>query len=56
MQESTGNVGINTTKDPGGEPTRGLMQAQGSPGFPGKHGLSQVSLLKLIDGEKMNGY
>ena len=43
MQESTGNVGVNTTGDNDGKGTAGLMQCEGSPGFPGQHGLSQVS-------------
>jgi hypothetical protein len=38
MQESSGNVGVQTT----GNDDAGLMQANGSPGFPGQHGLSQV--------------
>ena len=38
MQESSGNVGVQTT----GDDDAGLMQAQGSPGFPSQHGLSQV--------------
>jgi hypothetical protein len=38
MQESSGNVGVQTT----GDDDAGLMQAHGSPGFPGQHGLSQV--------------
>ena len=40
MQESSGNVGVITT----GNDDAGLMQAQGSPGFPGQHNLSQVPL------------
>lgn len=40
MQESSGNVGVITT----GDDDAGLMQAHGSPGFPGQHNLSQVSL------------
>lgn len=42
MQESSGNVGAQTTNNGGND--AGLMQCQGSPGFPGQHGLSQVSL------------
>lgn len=42
MQESTGNVGVGTTTDPDAKATGGLMQAEESPAFPGKHGLSQV--------------
>ncbi len=43
MQESTGNVGVRTTKNIDGHGTAGLMQCDGSPGFPGNHGLPQVS-------------
>lgn len=42
MQESTGNVGVQSTNDQGGESDAGLMQCRGSPGFPGQHDLSQV--------------
>lgn len=42
MQESTGNVGVKTTTAPDGKPTAGLMQCQGSPGFPGQHNLDPV--------------
>jgi hypothetical protein len=42
MQESTGNVGVRTTVNNDGHGTAGLMQCDGSPGYPGKHGLSQV--------------
>ncbi len=42
MQESTGDVGVKTTFDADGNGTAGLMQCEGSPGFPGRHGLSQV--------------
>jgi hypothetical protein len=42
MQESTGNVVVQTTTAPDGSQSAGLMQAAGSPGFPGQHGLSQV--------------
>jgi len=44
MQESHGNVGVITTKSPDGIDTAGLMQCSGCPGFPGRHGLSQVRL------------
>ena len=44
MQESTGNVGVQTTTAPDGSQSAGLMQAAGSPGFPGQHGLSQVCI------------
>lgn len=47
MQESTGNVGVGTPKDNDNNPTGGLMQAEESPAFPGKHGLSQVSCMPL---------
>ena len=43
MQESGGNVGVQTTTAPDGSQSAGLMQCDGSPGFPGQHGLSQVS-------------
>jgi len=43
MQESHGDVGVITTTSPGGIPTAGLMQCSGCQGFPGQHGLSQVS-------------
>ena len=42
MQESTGNVGVRTTWNADGHATAGLMQCDGSPGFEGRHGLSQV--------------
>ena len=35
MQESTGNVGIETPRDMDGNATGGLMQAEESPAFPG---------------------
>lgn len=44
MQESTGNVGVGTTTDNDTKATGGLMQCEESPAFPGKHGLSQVSV------------
>ncbi|OTB06475.1 hypothetical protein M426DRAFT_20925 [Hypoxylon sp. CI-4A] len=43
MQESTGNVGVRTTVNADGHGTAGLMQCDGSPGFPGQHGLSQIT-------------
>lgn len=43
LQESSGNVGVGCTTAPDGSQSCGLMQADGSPGFPGQHGLSQVS-------------
>ena len=42
VQESSGNVGVITTTAPDGSHSGGLMQAAGSPGFPGKHGLPAV--------------
>jgi len=42
IQESSGNVGVQTTWNMDGRATAGLMQCDGSPGFPGRHGLSQV--------------
>jgi hypothetical protein len=42
MQESTGNVGVPSTTDQGGQGDAGLMQCRGSPGFPGQYNLSQV--------------
>ena len=42
LQESTGNVGVQTTVDPAGRSTAGLMQCEGCPGFPGQHNLPQV--------------
>jgi len=44
MQESTGNVGVGTTVDPGNTATGGLMQCEESPAYPGRHGLSQVCI------------
>lgn len=43
MQESTGNVGVGTTTDNDVKATGGLMQAEESPAFPGRHNLSQVN-------------
>ncbi|RDW88409.1 hypothetical protein BP6252_00441 [Coleophoma cylindrospora] len=48
MQESTGNVGVGTTTDPGNKPTGGLMQAEESPAFPGKHNLSQEQISAMV--------
>lgn len=49
MQESTGNVGVQSTTAPDGSTSAGLMQCDGSPGFPGQHGLTQVrNLLSLF--------
>ncbi|OIW27822.1 hypothetical protein CONLIGDRAFT_716232 [Coniochaeta ligniaria NRRL 30616] len=48
MQESTGNVGVRTTVNMDGHGTAGLMQCDGSPGFPGKHGLSQEQITSMV--------
>ncbi|KAI0593464.1 hypothetical protein F4775DRAFT_577842 [Biscogniauxia sp. FL1348] len=48
MQESTGNVGIQTTTNNDGHSTAGLMQCDGSPGFPGQHGLSQDQITSMV--------
>ncbi|KAK9413778.1 putative Transglycosylase SLT domain-containing protein [Seiridium unicorne] len=48
MQESTGNVGVRTTTNADGHGTAGLMQCDGSPGFPGKHGLSQDQITSMV--------
>ena len=48
MQESTGDVGVRTTIAPDGSSSAGLMQCDGSPGFPGQHGLSQVRISILF--------
>lgn len=40
LQESNGDVGVITT----GGTDAGIMQCDGSPGFPGQHNLSQVRL------------
>ncbi|KXX78201.1 hypothetical protein MMYC01_205068 [Madurella mycetomatis] len=48
MQESTGNVGVQTTFNGDGHATAGLMQADGSPGFPGQHGLSQDQITSMV--------
>lgn len=42
MQESSGNVGVRTTWNMDEVVTAGLMQASGSPGYPGQYGLTQV--------------
>lgn len=45
MQESHGYVGVQTTFSPGeGIPTAGIMQCSNCQGFPGRTGLSQVSI------------
>ncbi|KAJ7807106.1 hypothetical protein B0H13DRAFT_2484238 [Mycena leptocephala] len=48
MQESTGNVGVQTTINADGHGTAGLMQCDGSPGFPGQHGLSQDQITSMV--------
>jgi hypothetical protein len=48
IQESTGNVGIQSTTAPDGSTSAGLMQCDGSPGFQGQHGLTQVRNLLLL--------
>ncbi|KAH8906711.1 hypothetical protein BR93DRAFT_958875 [Coniochaeta sp. PMI_546] len=48
MQESSGNVGVRTTTNMDGHGTAGLMQCDGSPGFPGKHGLSQEQITSMV--------
>ncbi|KAK0665414.1 hypothetical protein QBC41DRAFT_358862 [Cercophora samala] len=48
MQESTGNVGVRTTWNMDGVATAGLMQASGSPGYPGQHGLSQDQITGMV--------
>ncbi|KAH6656891.1 hypothetical protein BKA67DRAFT_173283 [Truncatella angustata] len=48
MQESTGNVGVRTTTNADGHFTAGLMQCDGSPGFPGQHGLSQEQITSMV--------
>lgn len=51
MQESTGNVGIETTYNNDGHGTAGLMQCDGSPGYPGQHGLSQVYVSRQVSSQ-----
>ena len=48
MQESDGNVGAFPTPGGDGRPDAGIMQCEGSPGFPGQHGLSQVGIFKPL--------
>ncbi|MCJ1246775.1 hypothetical protein MMC30_003984 [Trapelia coarctata] len=48
MQESTGNVGVGTPNDQDGNPTGGLMQAEESPAFPGKHNLGQAQITSMV--------
>ncbi|KAJ7823127.1 hypothetical protein B0H13DRAFT_1494850, partial [Mycena leptocephala] len=47
MQKSTGNIGVQTTTNADGHGTAGLMQCDGSPGFPGQHGLSQDQITSM---------
>ncbi|KAL9616390.1 MAG: hypothetical protein Q9160_008744 [Pyrenula sp. 1 TL-2023] len=48
MQESSGNTGAKTTTNQDGHGTAGLMQCDGSPGFPGKHGLTQEQITSMV--------
>ncbi|KAK3682831.1 hypothetical protein B0T22DRAFT_484854 [Podospora appendiculata] len=48
MQESGGNVGVQTTTNNDGHGTAGLMQCDASPGFPNQHGLSQDQITSMI--------
>ncbi|KAG4435098.1 hypothetical protein IFR05_009407 [Cadophora sp. M221] len=48
MQESTGNVGVETPTNMDGDATGGLMQCVGSPAFPGQHNLSQEQISSMI--------
>ncbi|KAI1470311.1 uncharacterized protein F4812DRAFT_260582 [Daldinia caldariorum] len=48
MQESTGDVGVRTTVNMDGHGTAGLMQCDGSPGFPGQHNLSQEQITSMV--------
>lgn len=50
MQESHGDVGVRTTISPDGQPTAGLMQCTGCPGFPGQHNLSQDKTTSMVRG------
>ncbi|KAF2876133.1 hypothetical protein BDV95DRAFT_535586 [Massariosphaeria phaeospora] len=49
LQESSGNVGVGCTTAPDGSQSCGLMQADGSPGFPGQHGLSQDQINGMVN-------
>jgi hypothetical protein len=56
MQESHGDVGVQTTYSPGDNiPTGGVMQCSGCAGHAGKHGLSQVRDLVPTFREEPNG-
>jgi len=48
MQESTGNVGVGTPSDMDNNATGGLMQCEGSPAYPGQHGLSQDKISAMV--------
>ncbi|KAL8717752.1 MAG: hypothetical protein Q9181_008286 [Wetmoreana brouardii] len=48
MQESRGNVGVDGPHDRDGNVTGGLMQSEESPGFPGRHGLSQDQISSMV--------
>ncbi|KAI0015555.1 hypothetical protein F4780DRAFT_784057 [Xylariomycetidae sp. FL0641] len=50
IQESTGDVGAQTTTNPDGRGTAGLMQCDGCPGYPGQHGLSQEQITAMVRG------
>lgn len=54
VQESRGDVGVITTNS-GQGPTAGLMQCLNCPGFPGQHGLSQVSLFLCVEFVHLHG-
>lgn len=46
IKESSGYVGVDGPRDNDGKVTGGLMQAEESPGFPGRNNLSQVRNLR----------
>lgn len=48
-EESSGNVGVVTTGDNDSLADRGLMQCEGSPGFPGQHNLSQAQISGMVN-------
>ncbi|KAK7192937.1 hypothetical protein DPSP01_005146 [Paraphaeosphaeria sporulosa] len=49
MQESHGDVGVQTTYSPGDNiPTGGLMQCGGCAGCPGQHGVSQEAITDMV--------
>ncbi|KAF2656297.1 hypothetical protein K491DRAFT_597275 [Lophiostoma macrostomum CBS 122681] len=49
LQESNGDVGVPCTTAPDGSGSCGLMQADGSPGFQGQHGLSQDDINNMVN-------